>query len=215
MDSEHYGGNENLEAIDFLRRINELVHKVPGAMTIAEESTAFPGRVAARVSERTGVHDEVEHGLDARHARLTSPKIRSIANTTRTTSRSACCTHSRRISCCRFRTTKWFMARRALIGKMPGDEWQRFANARAFLAYMYAHPGKKLLFMGSRSGRPTNGTTKTRSEWWLLDYEIHRQFQTFFQALNQCLPSRAWRSTKWIFIRRASNGSISTMSSTR
>ena len=65
-----YGGNENLEAIDFLRRFNELAHTVPGAFTMAEESTAFPGVSQARLSERPGLHHEVEHGLDARHAGL-------------------------------------------------------------------------------------------------------------------------------------------------
>ena len=65
-----YGGNENLEAVDFLRRFNELAHQVPGAVTIAEESTALPRRLPSRLSQRTRLHHEVEHGLDARHARL-------------------------------------------------------------------------------------------------------------------------------------------------
>ena len=65
-----YGGNENLEAIDFLRRFNELAHEVPGAITIAEESTAFPGVSRPVYSNGPGLHDEVEHGLDARHAAL-------------------------------------------------------------------------------------------------------------------------------------------------
>ena len=63
-----FGGNENLEAIDFLRRFNELAHKEPGVFTAAEESTAFPGVSQARLSERPRLHHEVEYGLDARHA---------------------------------------------------------------------------------------------------------------------------------------------------
>ena len=65
-----FGGNENLEAIDFLRRFNELAHTVPGAFTVAEESTAFPGVSQARLPQRPRLHHEVEHGLDARHAAL-------------------------------------------------------------------------------------------------------------------------------------------------
>ncbi len=65
-----YGGNENLEAIEFFRKTNELVHQVPGAITVAEESTAFHRGIAPGLSEWPGFHDEVEHGLDARHARL-------------------------------------------------------------------------------------------------------------------------------------------------
>ena len=84
-----FGGNENLDAIDFLRRFNEQAHKVPGAFTAAEESTAFPGRVEARLSRRTRLHHEVEHGLDARHAEVFQLTIRSTANSTRTTLRSA------------------------------------------------------------------------------------------------------------------------------
>jgi 1,4-alpha-glucan branching enzyme len=74
--------------------------------------------------------------------------------------------------------------KRALLDKMPGDEWQRFANARAFLSYMYAHPGKKLLFMGSEIGQTAEWNYESEVQWWLLDYEIHRKFQTFCAALN-------------------------------
>jgi 1,4-alpha-glucan branching enzyme len=74
--------------------------------------------------------------------------------------------------------------KRALLDKMPGDEWQRFANARAFLSYMYGHPGKKLLFMGSEIGQTSEWNHEAQVEWWLLDHEIHRRFQAFCAALN-------------------------------
>ena len=67
---------------------------------------------------------------------------------------------------------------------MPGDEWQTFANARAFLGYMFCHPGKKLLFMGSEIGQTNEWDHNNQVDWWLLDYEIHRRFQTYNQALN-------------------------------
>ena len=151
-----YGGNENLEAIDFLRRFNELAHQVPGAFTVAEESTAFPGVSQARLPERPGLHHEVEHGLDARHAGLLQPRTPSTASTTTTTSPSACCTPSPRISCCRFRTTKWCTARASLLSKMPGDEWQQFANVRAFLAYMYGASRQEAAVHGL-GDRPAGG----------------------------------------------------------
>jgi len=79
--------------------------------------------------------------------------------------------------------------KRALLNKMPGDEWQRFANARAFLSYMYGHPGKKLLFMGSEIGQTAEWNSEGQVEWWLLDYEVHRRFQVFCAALNELYRS--------------------------
>ena len=74
--------------------------------------------------------------------------------------------------------------KKALLNKMPGDEWQRFANARAFLSYMWGHPGKKLLFMGSEIGQTAEWNSESQVEWWLLDFEIHRRFQAFCAAIN-------------------------------
>jgi 1,4-alpha-glucan branching enzyme len=74
--------------------------------------------------------------------------------------------------------------KRALLDKMPGDEWQRFANARAFLSYMYGHPGKKLLFMGSEIGQTAEWNSQAQVEWWLLQFPIHQKFKTFCAALN-------------------------------
>ena len=73
----------------------------------------------------------------------------------------------------------------SLIGKMPGDEWQRFANARAFLAFMFGHPGKKLLFMGCEIGQYGSGTTTAAFRWDLLNFDYHRKLQTLVQELNR------------------------------
>jgi 1,4-alpha-glucan branching enzyme len=75
--------------------------------------------------------------------------------------------------------------KRSLISKMPGDEWQRFANARAFLAYMYAHPGKKLLFMGSEIGQYEEWNHNSSVRWELLNFNCHRQLQTAVRELNR------------------------------
>ena len=144
-----YGGRENLEAIDFLRRFNELAHQEPGAITIAEESTAWPG--VSRPVYTGGLGFTMKWNMGWMHDMFDyfakDPVFRKYHQQT---SPSACCTPSPKISCCRSRMTKWCTASASLVSKMPGDEWQRFANARAFLAYMFAHPGKKLLFMGMR-----------------------------------------------------------------
>jgi len=75
--------------------------------------------------------------------------------------------------------------KRSLLGKMPGDEWQRFANARAFLAYMFAHPGKKLLFMGCDIGQPWEWSAEGSVSWDLLIYDYHRKLQTLVESLNR------------------------------
>jgi 1,4-alpha-glucan branching enzyme len=74
--------------------------------------------------------------------------------------------------------------KRSLIYKMPGDEWQRFANTRAFLAYMFAHPGKKLLFMGTEFGQTSEWNHDAQVEWSLLQYPLHHQLQTMVRELN-------------------------------
>jgi 1,4-alpha-glucan branching enzyme len=74
--------------------------------------------------------------------------------------------------------------KRALVSKMPGDEWRRFANTRAFLAYMYGHPGKKLLFMGSEFGQTSEWNHDSQLEWWLLQFPVHYKLQTMVSELN-------------------------------
>jgi 1,4-alpha-glucan branching enzyme len=77
----------------------------------------------------------------------------------------------------------------SLLGKMPGDEWQRFANCRAFLAYMWAHPGKKLLFMGSDVGNPWEWNNDGAVPWDLLQYDVHSKLQLFVKELNRLYQS--------------------------
>lgn len=183
-----YGGNENLAAIDFLRKTNELAHQVPGAMTIAEESTAFTG--VSRPVYLNGLGFTMKWNMGWMHDMLAyfaqDPIFRKYHQNDITFSMVYAFTENFVLPVSHDEVV---YGKRALLDKMPGDEWQRFANARAFLSYMYGHPGKKLLFMGSEIGQTSEWNHEAQVEWWLLDHEIHRRFQAFCAALNALYQS--------------------------
>jgi 1,4-alpha-glucan branching enzyme len=178
-----YGGNENLEAISFLRKVNELAHQVPGAITIAEESTSFTGVSRPVYLNGLGftmkwnmgwMHDMLAYfGRDSIYRRFHQNDITFSMIYAFTENFVLPISHDEVV-----------YGKRSLLDKMPGDEWQRFANARAFLSYMWGHPGKKLLFMGCEIGQTAEWNSEGQVEWWLLDHEIHRRFQNFNAALN-------------------------------
>jgi 1,4-alpha-glucan branching enzyme len=178
-----YGGNENLEAISFLRKVNELAHQVPGAMTIAEESTSFTG--VSRPVYLNGLGFTMKWNMGWMHDMLAyferDPIYRRFHQNDITFSMIYAFTENFVLP---ISHDEVVYGKRALLDKMPGDEWQRFANARAFLSYMWGHPGKKLLFVGSEIGQTTEWNSEGQVEWWLLEHEIHRRFQTFNAALN-------------------------------
>ena len=119
----------------------------PGVLTVAEESTAWDGVSRPVDAGGLGFSAQVEHGLDARHARVLRTEPVHRAGTT-TSSRSGCSTPGARTSCCRSAHDEVVHLKGSLLGKMPGDRWQQLANLRALYAWMWAHPGKQLLFMG-------------------------------------------------------------------
>ncbi|MBV9766396.1 MAG: 1,4-alpha-glucan branching protein GlgB [Acidobacteriaceae bacterium] len=183
-----FGGNENLDAISFLKKANELVHQIPGAITIAEESTAFPG--VSRPVYLNGLGFTMKWNMGWMHDMLAyfsrDPVYRRYHQNDITFSMIYAFTENFVLP---ISHDEVVYGKRALLDKMPGDEWQRFANARAFLTYMYGHPGKKLLFMGSEIGQTSEWNSQGEVAWWLLDYEIHRRFQSFNAALNQLYRS--------------------------
>jgi len=183
-----HGGNENLDAIDFLRKANELVHQVPGAVTIAEESTSFPG--VSRPVYLNGLGFTMKWNMGWMHDMLHyfehDPIHRKYHQNDITFSMVYAFSENFVLP---ISHDEVVYGKHALLDKMPGDEWQRFANTRAFLSYMYAHPGKKLLFMGSEIGQTAEWNSETQVEWWLLDHEIHRKLQSFCGALNQLYRS--------------------------
>ena len=183
-----YGGNENLEAIDFLRKTNEIVHQVPGVVTIAEESTAFPG--VSKPVYLNGLGFTMKWNMGWMHDMLhyfeRDPVFRRFHQNDITFSMVYAFTENFVLP---ISHDEVVYGKRALLDKMPGDEWQRFANARAFMTYMFGHPGKKLLFMGSEIGQTAEWNSEQQVEWWLLEFDIHRKFQAFCSALNELYQS--------------------------
>ena len=178
-----YGGNENLEAIGFLRKFNELTHHVPGAVTIAEESTSFPG--VSRPVYLGGLGFTMKWNMGWMHDMLdyfsTPPVHRKFLHKNITFSLLYAFTENFLLPISHDEVVH---GKRSLLSKMPGDEWQRFANVRAFLAYMYAHPGKKLLFMGSDIGQYEEWNHEGSVRWELLEFDYHRKLQELVRALN-------------------------------
>ena len=211
-----YGGNENLEAISFLRKANELVHQVPGAMSIAEESTSFTG--VSRPTYLNGLGFTMKWNMGWMHDMLHyfegDPLYRRYHQNAITFSMVYAFTENFMLP---ISHDEVVYGKRSLLDKMPGDEWQKFANARAFLTYMWGHPGKKLLFMGAEFGQTAEWNSEGQLEWWLLDFEIHRKFQTFNAALNAIYASQPamyevdfqYWGFEWIDFNDAENSVIS------
>ena len=178
-----FGGRENLEAIDFLKRFNELVHKEPGAISIAEESTAWPG--VSRPVYAGGLGFTLKWNMGWMHDMLTyfsrEPIHRKYHQQLVTFSMLYAFTENFMLPVSHDEVVH---GKGSLVSKMPGDEWQRFANVRTFLTYMYAHPGKKLLFMGSEFGQTSEWNHDGPLPWWLLQFPVHSKLQTMVKELN-------------------------------
>jgi 1,4-alpha-glucan branching enzyme len=179
-----YGGNENLEAIDFLRRFNELAHTIPGAFTLAEESTAFPG--VSKPVYLNGLGFTFKWNMGWMHDMLDyfskDPVFRKFHHNHITFSLLYAFTENFVLPISHDEVVH---GKGSLINKMPGDEWRQFASARAFLAYMWAHPGKKLLFMGQEIGQREEWRHDGGVPWYLLEFPLHRKLQDLVRELNR------------------------------
>ena len=219
-----YGGNENLEAIDLLKRFNELAHTVPGAITLAEESTAFSG--VSKPVYLGGLGFTMKWNMGWMHDMLSyfqqDPVHRKYHHHNITFSMLYAFTENFVLPISHDEVVH---GKGSLLSKMPGDVWQKFANVRAFLTYMYAHPGKKLLFMGCEIGQWNEWNSERSVEWELLQFENHRKLQHFASDLNQLYRSHPafyevdfqWNGFQWIdfqdvdhsiisFLRRPAHG---------
>ena len=179
-----YGGNENLEAIDFLRRFNEVAHTVPGVFTVAEESTAFPG--VSKPVYLNGLGFTMKWNMGWMHDMLDyfskDPVYRKHHHNHITFSLLYAFTENFVLPISHDEVVH---GKGSLFGRMPGDEWRQFANVRAFLAYMWTHPGKKLLFMGQEIGQREEWNHNAGVRWELLEFDYHRKLQTLMRELNR------------------------------
>jgi len=180
-----HGGNENLEAIDFIRLFNETVYKeVPDAITIAEESTAWSG--VSRPTDTGGLGFGQKWMMGWMHDTLNYFKKDTIYRKYH---------HGEITFSLIYAFSENFMlplshdevvhGKGALIDRMPGDEWQRFANLRLLFGYMFAHPGTQLLFMGGEFGQTSEWSIEKGLDWWLLDFDYHQGVRQWIAHLNQ------------------------------
>ena len=180
-----FGGNENLEAISFLKDLNmEVYQSFEGVQTIAEESTAYSG--VSKPIYLGGLGFGMKWMMGWMHDTLEYFKKDSVYRQY----------HQNEIS---FSLTYAFSenftlplshdevvyGKNSLLGRMPGDEWQRFANLRLMYAYMYSHPGNNLLFMGGEIGQYNEWNYNSSLDWSLLEYPIHKGLNTLVKDLNK------------------------------
>lgn len=180
-----YGGNENLEAIHFLRELNEVVHaQHPGTVVMAEESTSWPQ--VTRPTWTGGLGFSMKWNMGWMHDILAymseDPVHRMHHHNQLTFGMLYAFTENFTLP---FSHDEVVHGKGSLVSKMPGDEWQRFANLRLLYTLLYTYPGKKLLFMGCEFGQGTEWDFHTSLDWYVLDYSHHRGVQTLVKDLNQ------------------------------
>ena len=179
-----FGGRENLEAVDFLQRLNTVTHgRLPGTITIAEESTAWPavsrptyiGGLGFTFKWNMGwMHDMLEYvRQNAIHRRWHHNQITFSMLYSFTENFVLPFSHDEVVH-----------GKRAMLDKMPGDAWQKHATLRALYGYMFGHPGKKLMFMGAEIGQWREWDHDSSLDWHLLDEPLHRGLQAWVRDLN-------------------------------
>ena len=184
-EPNEFGGNENLEAISFLKEFNEVVYgKFPDVVTIAEESTAWPmvskptyiGGLGFGMKWMMGwMHDTLKYfAEDPIHRRYHQNTI--TFSTTYAFSENFMLPLSH---------DEVVYGKQSILNKMPGDEWNKFANLRTLYSYMFAHPGTKLLFMGAEFGQLSEWNHDSSLEWHLTNEPYHRQVQETLKDLNK------------------------------
>lgn len=212
-----YGGNENLDAISFLQELNTVTHsEFPGSMIIAEESTAWPqvtrptwvGGLGFSLKWNMGwMHDTLQYmhhdpiHRNYHHENLSFGLLYAFTEN----------------FILPFSHDEVVHGKSSLLNKMPGDDWQKFANLRLLYTYMFTYPGKKLLFMGCEFGQGTEWNSHQALDWYVLDYGFHQGIQKLVQDLNSLyrnLPALHYHDAdqegfQWIDCHDHSNSVIS------
>ncbi|MEV4294588.1 1,4-alpha-glucan branching protein GlgB [Microbispora rosea] len=180
-----YGGRENLDAIEFLKEMNSVVYREePGIVTIAEESTAWPG--VSRPVHLGGLGFGFKWNMGWMHDSLSymsrEPVYRQYHHHQMTFSLMYAFSENFVLPLSHDEVVH---LKGSLLGKMPGDEWQRFANLRALYGFMWAHPGKQLLFMGGEFGQGAEWSEANGLDWWVLDFDYHQGVRRLVKDLNR------------------------------
>ncbi len=184
-----FGGRENLEAVDFLKYYNEAIHReFPDIYSIAEESTAWP--MVTRPTYVGGLGFDMKWMMGWMHDTLEyfkqDPIHRKYHQNDITFSLAYAFSENFMLPLSHDEVVH---GKKSLIYKMPGDEWQRFANLRLMYGYMYGHPGTKLLFMGSEFGQTSEWQHDYSLDWHLLQYDYHKGVQEMMKRLNHTYTS--------------------------
>ena len=220
------GGRENLDAIHFLKTVNEVCYgRHPGIMMIAEESTAWPG--VSRPTFDGGLGFGMKWNMGWMHDTLAYMELNPVYRRYH---------HGQATFSLVYAFHEQFIlvlshdevvhGKGSLLNKMPGDEWQQFANLRLLYAWMWMHPGKKLLFMGGEWGQRAEWSHERSLDWHLLEHDRHRGLRDLVQQLNTLYRSQralfdqddTWAGFEWLemndadhstlaFLRRARDGS--------
>ncbi len=222
-----YGGRENLEAVAFLQEMNATAYKrVPGAITIAEESTSWPG--VTRATHLGGLGFGFKWNMGWMHDSLAyiqnDPVHRQYHHGQMTFSMVYAYSENYVLPISHDEVVH---GKGSLLRKMPGDRWRQLANLRSFLGYMWAHPGKQLVFMGTEFAQESEWAESRELDWWLLDNADHRGVHSMVRDMNRTYREHAalWSldtdgaGFEWIdandssnnvfsFLRRGSDGSV-------
>ncbi|MDM8567265.1 1,4-alpha-glucan branching protein GlgB [Candidatus Halobeggiatoa sp. HSG11] len=201
-----FGGRENLEAIEFLRELNVVAHaEHPGALIMAEESTSWPQ--VTRPADGGGLGFSLKWNMGWMNDTLTymtkEPVHRKYHQDMLTFSMLYAFTENFLLP---FSHDEVVHGKGSMLTKMHGDEWQQFANLRLLYTYMFTHPGKKLLFMGTEFGQGVEWNSANTLDWYVLEYKYHKGLQLLVKDLNDLYHNSEalykyefeWQGFEWI-----------------